>query len=621
MNINGKIEKYFDVVIESNKFYIVETLEKQKKHGSAVHTLNKIVEIIEKKLEYAAADHQDKYSKLSRETLVKILKQRSSEIANGYKLKTSTLNPFNQKKQINMALERIENPISPSDALRLPKDLITEIFKYLETPDIATFTQVNRDGRTRGAQALLKRAREFGYEGNDHVKAIAYIKALFKEVQVFCSYGYVNRKYFSFDKQMTINSEKTLENLKNLTTEDIFSLFSNESIYSPSFQKLRKLFNVKRGAIVKECSDHSKQRGNQALLLAAKNGEKGIVELLLQHGAEINAQDPEKQTPLALATIAGAKDVVAFLIKQGADVNTTNIRGNTPLICSTQASPEITQLLLESGAAAKINEAGYEAETALHFAAENSGIPTIELLLQHGANINARNRFGQTPLALATLKDRKDIVEFLITRGADVNTISTRGNTPLIGASHSSPEITRLLLAARGTEMINHAGSDRMTALHFAAENGAIETIELLLQHGADINARDQQGRTPLALAILQGREDIVAFLIKKGADVNTINVRGSTPLMLSMGISSSHDIIYSLLEAGAIINCADNYGSTALHSAVTMESDVQTIALLLQYKANVNAKNGDDQTPLELAIRWGRGKVIKLLKRHQRSI
>ncbi|EFB40089.1 hypothetical protein pah_c271o001, partial [Parachlamydia acanthamoebae str. Hall's coccus] len=294
MNVNNK---YFDVVIDSNSFYIIESSSKPKTHKSAIATLNKIETILKNRLAYDI-DHQDDYSKLSKIDLSEILKNKSSEIHNGYKEKQSKLNwivrkIFSQEKKINAIHTRIENYVTPPQVLPLPNELIEEVTKYLGISEQVTLAQLNRHGKAHAASAIVKRAQEFGYEGHDKTEAVEYVKELFNEVQNLSRQGMIPEKYLAYKKNK-IDLERILQNLQGLHTEDIFNILGNEKLYSSSFQKFRKIFNPKwNWKVSKVDSNHVKEKGNVALFLAAKNENKNILELLLRHGANINARDQD----------------------------------------------------------------------------------------------------------------------------------------------------------------------------------------------------------------------------------------------------------------------------------------------------------------------------------------
>jgi len=129
---------------------------------------------------------------------------------------------------------------------------------------------------------------------------------------------------------------------------------------------------------------------------------------------------------------------------------------------------------------------------SIHESVETGDIEVVKQHLAAGADVNAKNDSGLTPLHYA---ESKEIAEILITAGADVN-----------------------------------AGG-QMTPLHYAASDGKKEIAELLIDNGADVNAQSLVGMTPLREAANQGHDLIVELLVAKGADVNLKDSGGRTPL------------------------------------------------------------------------------------------
>lgn len=234
--------------------------------------------------------------------------------------------------------------------------------------------------------------------------------------------------------------------------------------------------------------------------------------------------------------------------------------------------------------------------TPLHHAAGFGTLETLTLLLDHGADINARNRRSSTPLHWAVHDEAK--VRLLLSRGAAVNATQVEGRTAVYQAAvlGGGNAVLRLLLehggnpstpilngqtplsvaAARGdTEAMglliekgadvdakNGAGN---TALMAAATNGNPRAVQLLLERGADAKVHSKLGETPLGNASTAGSVDTVKMLLDRGADVNSRNSRGYSPLMLAAGSDAMHGgIVKMLLAKGADTGFSADYDETA---------------------------------------------------------
>lgn len=219
--------------------------------------------------------------------------------------------------------------------------------------------------------------------------------------------------------------------------------------------------------------------------------------------------------------------------------------------------------------------------------------------LAAGADPNARNHSGHTPLHLAK---GADDVAALLAAGADPNARNDNGFTPLHWAD--SPDGVAALLAA-GADLNARDDLLGFTPLHWAVSNRSVDVVEALLAAGADPNARtwNHSGETPLHWA---DSADDVAALLAAGANVNARDNYGETPLHEGRAdAAAGADVAAALLAAGANVNARDNYGETPLHEATQYQSTgADVVAALLAAGADPNARDNSGQTPLhDLAL------------------
>ncbi|OAF68784.1 Ankyrin repeat domain-containing protein 23 [Intoshia linei] len=148
------------------------------------------------------------------------------------------------------------------------------------------------------------------------------------------------------------------------------------------------------------------------------------------------------------------------------------------------------------------------------------------------------------------------------------------------------------------------------TPLHEAVKNGYSQTVNLLLEFGANVNFPNKMGMRPLHLSAQKGHSQCCRNLIKFGANTNLVNIYKDT----SLHIASKHNhstIVKILLTAGSQINAQNKNGDTALHFAVTLLHS-KIVTILLQNGANENIKNKQKISPLQIAISMGNEKLMR---------
>lgn len=191
------------------------------------------------------------------------------------------------------------------------------------------------------------------------------------------------------------------------------------------------------------------------------------------------------------------------------------------------------------------NELGW---TPLQWAVAYGQVSVAQALLARGADSKDRLGHGQaTLLHLAVIHHQKTMVTFLLDGGADPNAIDRYGETPLHSAAFwGDLDIADLLLShGAKADVRSKAG---WTPLHTAARFGRSDVIRLLLDKGADVDARDALGKTPLHRAAEGGDRDTVALLLARSADLTRKDKAGETAL--DRALAEKHPGIVALLRA-----------------------------------------------------------------------
>jgi ankyrin repeat protein/mono/diheme cytochrome c family protein len=268
-----------------------------------------------------------------------------------------------------------------------------------------------------------------------------------------------------------------------------------------------------------------------AALIAAVRTEprQRVAPLLTARRDLVNAPDQAGSTLLHHAAAFARAETVALLIDAGANVNARNRRRATPLLWALDDETKI-RTLVERGA--DINARDVEGRTALYQAASlGNALPAVKLLLQLGADPNLAIANGRTPLMAAAGR-------------ADVDAMRA------------------LLDAKAAVDARNGAGE---TALILAAGTGSVPAAALLLDRGADARARTKRDETALGNAATAGSEAVVRMLLDRGAEINVRNIRGYSALMLAASSDTvPAGVVKALLAAGADPAFKADYDETA---------------------------------------------------------
>ncbi len=242
-------------------------------------------------------------------------------------------------------------------------------------------------------------------------------------------------------------------------------------------------------------------------------------------------------------------------------------------------------------AGADVNAAQGDGTTPLHWAAYKIDADLVKALLQRGAKPDVINNYGSSPLAEAVKVANAGLVKMLLDAGSNVEVPNQEDQTALMLAARAGSVDVADLLVRHGANVNAKEKWRGQTALMWAADAGSAAMTRFLIAHKADVNARalandwptqmtgeprnqyrPTGGLTPLLYAARSGCKDCVAALLDAGADVNHPNPDGVTPLMVAMD-NFAFDTAKLLFERGANPHVWDWWGRTPLYVAIDMNT------------------------------------------------
>ncbi|MBO7244304.1 MAG: ankyrin repeat domain-containing protein [Alphaproteobacteria bacterium] len=374
-----------------------------------------------------------------------------------------------------------------------------------------------------------------------------------------------------------------------------------------------------------------------------KKEVKGILSLV-QQGMDPNIKLPFGNSALHVLTDEGCVSGVKFLIEKGATAQVVNGFGDTPLTraCLT-GSLELVKLLIDSS---YIDSRRIFNETALHLAARANQGAILHLLLQKKPNLSAKNKRGETPLAVAVEEGNLLAAEKLVKAGSDV-TLDVLGKQTLLMMAVKRFDVDMMnLLLENGANLNQSTKLTGETALMTAVRGKNLKIINALLLRGADVLKQNMKNETVFDLAqkneeilsllnqyrvlqqerILRAQKISSAFL--KAVETNDIQemyvlaMRGvvmkenqalKNNSLVQIAESGDVTSAQKLLEEGHQVDLPTLSGDTALMRAA-QNGDEQMADLLIKFGADVNFQNKEGKTALMSAVQFEKIEMIKYL-------
>jgi ankyrin repeat protein len=390
------------------------------------------------------------------------------------------------------------------------------------------------------------------------------------------------------------------------------------AVYDGNVAEVKRL--LRAGADVSIANNY----GATAMSLAAEVGNAELIAMLLEAGANVESPNADGQTALQEVARTGNVKAAQLLLDAGAAVDARErFGGQTALMwASARRHPEMMELLIAHGADVNARSAVRDYQrhvtaegrpksldsgglTPLLYAARENCSACADVLLAHGADIDLPDPDDVSPLLVAIMNANWDLAQRLIEAGADVNQWDIYGEAPLFTAVNLR---NRLDGGRASIDPANTANG--LSIVKLLLDRGANPNMQLFFRPSNLSGTTNTRGATPLIRAANNGDLEMVKLLLEHGADATVYMADRQTPIHAVISgrapESQALDLIKVLHDAGTDVNVValvnhpeEIRGGTALHYAVRKRQK-EVIKLLASYGINMNATDQDGLTALD---------------------
>ena len=374
-----------------------------------------------------------------------------------------------------------------------------------------------------------------------------------------------------------------------------------------------------------------------ALHLAIQVPHQSVVMLLIQHQASVNVRDASSRTPLHISASQGNKVMCEYLLNAGAQLDSREAHSKTPLEFACEAGHyELVQSMLNQSKliptnmtfltaffaavecghvrtaecffdhGLKVQELKQDSHKPAILAAKSSCLAMVELMIQQGCDLNARDEDGWNALHFASSRGHYQIIERLLAGDLSAKAVTSRKETPLhlaVKGGHFAVA-ERLLRSDEDNKVLSAQDKHGQQAVHYTARDGSVDMFNLLMSNGGKINVENNFGWQPLHIATAYGHLALVERLLQQGANIEE-----------KLGSSSmKKDQTHRMVEEGYIAEARKPYpASRPLHLACEY-SQYQIAECLISKGAKLEATCSEGWKPLHHAAYFGSSTLVEML-------
>ena len=387
---------------------------------------------------------------------------------------------------------------------------------------------------------------------------------------------------------------------------------------SENNKELNQLHSVEKGDVTEMKStlprgfsvDSRNTTGRTPLMNAALNGNVQAVKSMIKRGADPSLTDYTGWNTLHFAAQGGDTDIISLIHTHLPNIDSKTGEGITPLMLAASCGKlHAVKWFLEKGAtvACECNR-GWN---TLHCAAKGGDTDIISLIHTHLPNIESKTGEGYTPLMVAAFTGKLHAVKWFLEKGAAIACKDKTGWNALHHAAESGDTDIISLIHTHLPNIESKTG-EGYTPLMVAAFTGKLHAVKWFLEKGAAIACKDKTGWNALHHAAESGDTDIISLIHTHLPNIESKTGEGYTPLMVAAFTGKLHAVKW-FLEKGAALACEDKRGWSPLHHAAR-GGDPDTIDLILTHLPDVDSKTADGETPLIIAVSYGKLQGVKYL-------
>jgi ankyrin repeat protein len=299
--------------------------------------------------------------------------------------------------------------------------------------------------------------------------------------------------------------------------------------------------------------DATDPAGMTALHYAALGGNEDVVQRLCDLGAQTDLQNSRRMTPAFLAAMRGHNGIVKLLLDKGADIRYLEMAA---LTAAYNRNKELLEILLHHGMDANVRP--MHQMTPLHAAANFGLVDWAEMLVEHGADVNAREKAGRTALLISAVsrEESPEFISCLLQHGADPNIPDSVGRSPLLAAAANGYSAVARILIENGAALDYRDPNTGCTALHVASGGGFSDLVKMLLDRGLGDDAPDTGGRTALDYARRYGNDSCAKLL---AASVGSAGADETAPPAAGVTAATGQARLWYLRTRGWAVETSDH--------------------------------------------------------------